>query len=227
MVPLAPSTSAAPISHYNPRPPPPCPVVALPNSPAHAPSPAPAPLPAPDSDRVGTVPPSPKRARKFETPTKDIEVHDRPYPPYCEVVYINKRLHCATVQTPNSAYYELARYLTQEEKNIYQKPKPGMALVYIPSRSKYVTAYQPSGYDSHLHVQCRTYDEKKNGTGTTFETVTDSRIKFPYPHFEINIWELEILNIEYLNVSFLSLSRSISPPLYRSLSLSLSLYIYI
>ena len=127
-------------------------------TPALLPAPAhlPASLPAP----ARAAPPSPKRARQYETPTKDV-CTDRPHPPYCEVVYINKQVHCATVTTPNSAYYEKARYLTEQEKSTYMKPKEGMVLVHIPSRCKTVAAYRVVGYDSHLHVQCRVYEQKK------------------------------------------------------------------
>ena len=96
-------------------------------------------------------------------------------PPYCEVVYINKQVHCATVTTPNSAYYEKARYLTEQEKSTYMKPKEGMVLVHIPSRCKTVAAYRVVGYDSHLHVQCRVYEQKKEEIADTapMELVTE------------------------------------------------------
>ena len=67
----------------------------------------------------------------------------RPLPPYCEVVQINNRTFLSMVSDSQTATYQVAVALTEDECKIYQTPPKDMILMKITDTGKVVKAYKP------------------------------------------------------------------------------------
>ena len=67
----------------------------------------------------------------------------RPLPPYCEVVQINNRTFLSMVSDNQTATYQVAVALTEDECKIYREPPEDMILMKITDTSKVVKAYKP------------------------------------------------------------------------------------